>query len=273
MSDPREVPFAGRDAVPGPGEEMQVTAGVTALLRAPGGPRERELLFGETFRVLEREGAHAYGMAGRDGYCGWVALADLGAGDRGHGCGRGARDLCQGHAEGFGDRAGADAVLRRPGGGDGAGREMGADRHARGRGLAAGGASAAGGGALDRSGRGGELFLGTPYLWGGNSGRGIDCSGMVQAAYLACGVPCPGDSDQQEARLGDAIPAEAEVQRGDLFFWPGHVAVAADAERLIHANGHAMMVCYEGLRACVARIAAAEGKPVTRRRRVTLPRG
>ena len=117
-----------------------------------------------------------------------------------------------------------------------------------------------------------ELFLGTPYLWGGNSGRGIDCSGLVQAAFLACGVPCPGDADQQEARLGDAIPAEAEVRRGDLFFWTGHVAIAADADTLIHANGHAMMVCYEGLRACVARIAAAEGKPVTRRRRVTLPR-
>jgi cell wall-associated NlpC family hydrolase len=111
-----------------------------------------------------------------------------------------------------------------------------------------------------------EMFLGTPYLWGGNSRAGIDCSGLVQAAFLACAIPCPGDSDLQAKTVGTELPADAPLRRGDLIFWKGHVAMVADSHRLIHANGHAMATVYEPTAAALDRIAAT-GTPVLIRRR------
>jgi cell wall-associated NlpC family hydrolase len=115
-----------------------------------------------------------------------------------------------------------------------------------------------------------ERFLGTPYLWAGNTGDGIDCSGLVQAAFLACGIDCPGDSDLQAARLGAEVAPDAPVRRGDLFFWKGHVAMARDPETLIHANAYRMAVTHEPLEQAVDRIAAQGDGPVTLRRRVPL---
>ncbi len=112
-----------------------------------------------------------------------------------------------------------------------------------------------------------QLFFGAPYLWGGNTPRGIDCSGLVQSALLACGIDCPGDSDLQEA-LGAALPAEAPLRRGDLLFWAGHVAICVDAEVLIHANAHHMAVAYEPIGAAIRRIEAQGDGPVTSRRRL-----
>jgi cell wall-associated NlpC family hydrolase len=115
-----------------------------------------------------------------------------------------------------------------------------------------------------------ERFLGTPYLWGGNSAAGIDCSGLVQAACLACGIACPGDSDMQAA-LG--VAAEGPPRRGDLLFWKGHVALVRDAETLIHANAHHMAVTVEGIEAATARIAAQGHGPVTAHRRLGMGQG
>jgi cell wall-associated NlpC family hydrolase len=112
-----------------------------------------------------------------------------------------------------------------------------------------------------------ELFLGAPYLWGGNGSDGLDCSGLVQAALLACGVPCPGDSDQQEERVGRPLAEGEPLRRGDLVFWKGHVAMALDAARLIHANAGAMAVAVEALDRAVVRIGAqGDGCPTSRRR-------
>ncbi|MCF6444464.1 C40 family peptidase [Nereida sp. MMG025] len=113
-----------------------------------------------------------------------------------------------------------------------------------------------------------QLHFGTPYLWGGNSVFGIDCSGLVQAALVACDISCPGDSDLQEGQLGVALSQEAALQRGDVMFWKGHVGMMVDAETLIHANAHHMAVSYEPIANAIVRIEAQGGGAVTARKRL-----
>lgn len=113
-----------------------------------------------------------------------------------------------------------------------------------------------------------DKFLHAPYLWGGKTSCGVDCSGLVQIAMQACGIECPRDSDMQEASLGEALPTSHEnVLRGDLLFWPGHVAMVRDAKSIIHANAHAMAVAIEPLEIALARIAQS-GAPLRSVRRV-----
>jgi cell wall-associated NlpC family hydrolase len=110
-----------------------------------------------------------------------------------------------------------------------------------------------------------ERFLGTSYLWGGKTSLGLDCSGLVQVALTACGIPCPRDSDMQEQTLGTRIASAADysnLARGDLLFWKGHVAVVRDEETLVHANAFHMAVVIEPVGVAIARIAAA-GSEVT----------
>lgn len=90
-------------------------------------------------------------------------------------------------------------------------------------------------------------FIGTPYLWGGNSRWGLDCSGLVQNTLLACAIPCPGDSDLQQGAFGPALPQGSARKRGDLLFWKGHVALVHDAHTMIHANAHHMMTRLENI--------------------------
>jgi cell wall-associated NlpC family hydrolase len=112
-----------------------------------------------------------------------------------------------------------------------------------------------------------ERFLGTPYLWGGKTGLGLDCSGLVQVALDACGIRCPRDTDMQVAALGEAV-ADGSRRRGDLIFWKGHVAIARDEKTMVHANAFHMAVAIEPIEDAVARIRATAGK-VTSVRRLT----
>ncbi|MGA7490325.1 MAG: NlpC/P60 family protein [Xanthobacteraceae bacterium] len=110
-----------------------------------------------------------------------------------------------------------------------------------------------------------ERFLGAPYLWGGKTSLGLDCSGLVQVALAACGMPCPRDSDMQEAALGESLQPPLDfstLRRGDLMFWKGHVAVVRDAATLVHANAFHMAVAFEPIREAIARVRAA-GSEVT----------
>lgn len=108
-------------------------------------------------------------------------------------------------------------------------------------------------------------FIETPYLWGGRSGFGIDCSGLVQLSMLLAGKAAPRDSDMQAARLGAPIGPE-DLRRGDLVFWKGHVGIMEDGETLLHANGHTMSVARENLDAAIERIGWLYERPTGYRR-------
>lgn len=238
----------------------QVTVPVIDLCRTPDGPRDRQLIFGDTVVLLSISGTWCYVQADKDGYCGYVKSPALGAVSQ------------PSHKV----SAPATHIYERP---DFKSPDV----------LALSFASQ-----LNVTGQIGKfaqtdagfvplihlaevstyskdpatiaaLFLGTPYLWGGNSRWGIDCSGLVQAACLACAIPCPGDTDQQQV-IGK--PATGTYQRNDLLFWQGHVALVAGADTLIHANAHSMSVTYEPIVVAIKRISDQGGGPITAHRRI-----
>ena len=241
------------------------TAPATGIHRAPDAGSEQmdQLLFGESFDVLEEEAnGWVWGQARRDGYVGFVRAADLGPPapapthrvaairtyafegpsikSRALGC-YSINSLVHVEAE--------EGRLSRV---TGAGW-MTSDH------LSPIGVFEADPAAIA------ERFLGAPYLWGGRESIGCDCSGLVQAAFFACGRACPRDTDQQAA-LGAEIGRQA-FGRGDLVFWKGHVAMGLDDQRIVHANGHHMATFIEPLDEAIARIAAAGyGEPTGYRR-------
>jgi cell wall-associated NlpC family hydrolase len=108
-------------------------------------------------------------------------------------------------------------------------------------------------------------FVETPYLWGGRTGFGLDCSGLVQLSMMMTGRPVLRDTDMQRETIGAEI-GRGDLRRGDLVFWKGHVAIMSDAETMIHASGFTMDVSHEGLDDAIWRIEPMYGLPLVYRR-------
>ena len=239
-------------ATPAP---RRVTASVAGLRGGPTGGLDKELLFGQAFHVLETHAGQCFGFDPVDGYVGYIREAALGpwrvpthrtsAASHIYSApdiksptvqrlSAAAQLTCTGQDNSFLQTEGGwvpaqhlcpiDTVENDP-------------------------VTVA------------EHFLHTPYLWAGNSSFGIDCSGLTQMALLRCGIPCPRDSDQQQAAFPETT---GPLQRGDLIFWKGHVGLLRDANTLIHANAHHMAVAVEPLDQAIARIARKEFGEVTK---------
>ncbi len=277
MNDRRLTPANGRVAASHLRGQIQAesfTHGTTAqviqfqagLYATPEGALDRQLLFGDDVTVFESHGGWSFVQSAKDGYCGYVPAVSL------------AEPVAATHAvclrqthiyppAGFK----APPLLRLPFGARvcvtgqsgnwteiawSGGTGILPQTHLRD--LAASLRDPAGTAAL---------FLGTPYLWAGNTGDGIDCSGLVQAACLAAGLPCRGDSDQQAQTLGTVIDDADPLRRNDLLFWNGHVALVESPQTMIHATAFAMAVIREDIASAIARIhAAGDGEIIARRR-------
>ena len=244
------------------GEALQVALPLADLLASPNGARDRQLWLGDGFTVIDRDQGHAFGFATKDGHCGWLAedaLTEL-------------QPLTHWVASRATHLYSAPKV-QAP---DPVPLPMGARLSVTGRtgkwaetpiGLVPASHLLPLGHWLTDPVAVAETLLHTPYLWGGNSRAGLDCSGLVQGTHLACGITLPGDADLIE-NVGRALRDDEDLQRGDLIFWKGHVAMIVDEARLIHANGYTMSVAYEGIAEAIARIFAADGLPITSRRRL-----
>jgi len=272
MMDRRTTPFSGRVAHTSlkgeisasftEGDVAQIILPLADLLDKPDGARDRQLLLGASVTVIDREKGHVFVRSDRDGYCGWMAEKYVGRGpEPTHWVAAPATHLYFEPVVQAKEKAGLSLGSR----------------------LAVTGAW----GAWANTPHGfvpmchlrpldhfapdpvsvAESLLGTPYLWGGNSRFGLDCSGLVQVAFHACGHDCPGDSDLQMAMGRGLIPGDG-LKRGDLVFWKGHVALVVNADVLIHANGHTMSVSYEGIGEAISRISAGGGGLVQARQRI-----
>lgn len=245
------------------GTPARITAPVADLCPTPGGPRDRQVIWGEAVTVYETHAGYAFVQADKDGYVGYLRTDHIGeARQATHAVCTPATHLYEGESLksadlahlSFGSRvtvtAERDKMWETPDGYIPKGH------------LQPLGQTSSDPAAVAR------LFLGVPYLWGGNSILGIDCSGLVQAALVACGIPCPGDSDLQRAALGRDLAPDAPPTRGDLYWWAGHIGILVDPDTLLHANAHHMATVCEPLDAAIARIKAQGDGDVLRRARL-----
>ena len=260
------------------GRPARAKAPVTGVHIRPDfeSPRETEILFGETARIFEIADGWAWLQMDRDDYVGYAKAIGFDIGDA---TGDGSTDAGPTH------RVGVRETLVFASNDVRSMRNMNLPRNAQ-------VSCRAPSGLLTELTTGGwivtahlaelgvmaedfvtvaESYVGAPYLWGGCSPSGIDCSALVQMACLAAGLPCMRDSDMQAATLGTPVdPGEANgrLQRGDLVFWKGHVGIMQDGEHLLHANGTHMTTLSERLDVVAARTEATYGRKITCVRRL-----
>ncbi|MND30124.1 Gamma-D-glutamyl-L-lysine endopeptidase [compost metagenome] len=254
------------------GTLMQVSASVVDLRSEPrpdSGP-QTQIIFGDMVRVFEEQDGWSWVQAERDGYTGYVSSASLEkpTADATHmvivprtfiypgsdlrfphtkALSLGSRVRIIGSAE----TRGTQYALLENGEALIAGHLAPLDQHAADYVAIA------------------ETLLHTPYLWGGTSGFGIDCSGIVQLSMWVSGRKVLRDSDMQQNTLGEIVEPDddySNLKRGDLVFWKGHVAICASPDMLIHASGHTMTVTLEPLRDAIKRIAYLYDLPTLIRR-------
>ena len=243
------------------GEKFSIAMGRTSLRVRPtdDAAQDSELLFGEVFTVYDRSGGWAWGQAANDLYVGYVKEGALAAPFATQAkvsallapvfpqadLKTPVRDLLPMNA--------AVPVLER----SGEYVRIGDGRYLHQRHL----------GPVEKDFVAvAEHFLGAPYVWGGKTAAGLDCSGLIQAALQATGKAAPRDTDMMEKALGDAVSL-SDLRRGDLIFWKGHMGVMLDETRLLHANAFHMAVAIELLADAIARIEKVAG-PVTSVRRL-----
>ena len=244
---------------------MQVSAPAAPLRRHPADDAEQEsrLLFGERFDVLLERDGYSFGQAARDAYVGWVPSEAL----------SGPPLMPTHRVKVLRTYAFSQANIKTTPVGLYSLNALVTIEETDGRFARAARAGwfmaehlAPIGSGFETDAAGVALsFLGAPYLWGGRESLGLDCSGLIQQALNVCGVACPRDTDMQ-AKIGQAI-GPADLTRGDLVFWKGHVGMMLDEGRMVHANGHHMATVVEPLAEAIARIqAAGYGPPTTYRR-------
>jgi len=240
-------------------QAMHCALASTAIRREPDPAAEQldQLLFGESFHVLETGRGWGWGQAGRDGYVGHVLLADL---ESGVVAATHRVSALRAYAFSRPDLKSRPLALLSLGALVAVEAEEGKFVKAEGSGWISAVQLAPIGQVETDPAAVAERFLGAPYQWGGRESLGVDCSGLVQQALHACGRACPRDSDQQQA-LGRPVEA-ADLARNDLVFWKGHVGMMFDAQRLLHANAFHMQVQIEPLDEAVVRI----GDPLALRR-------
>ena len=251
------------------GAKKRIVAPIAALRRAPGrdAAQETEALHGETIVVYEDKDGWAWGQLERDGYVGYIAASALGAlATATHRI-----DALRSHAY-PGPSIKSPPVLALPFAARIAVVATTGDFGVTADGLHFWTRHLA---PLDRTVPDfvavAERFIGAPYLWGGRTPQGVDCSGLAQTALAAAGTGAPRDSDQQERQLGVAIDfgeSLDNLRRGDLVFWKGHVGIMRDAEHLLHANGWHMSVVSERLSDVRDRVKQKAYGPITSVRRL-----
>jgi cell wall-associated NlpC family hydrolase len=247
------------------GRTAQVSLGVIGLHATPASDTglQTQLLFGEIFTIYDRKGEWVWGQAALDSYVGYARVEGFAAPvPSTHRVASLATPLlfAPDVKKGARDMLPMNAKLALAESGEGFVR------------LADGSYAFAGhlaplGTVVSDWVSVAERFNGVPYLWGGKTAGGIDCSGLVQTALEAGGIKSPRDTDMMELQLGRVIAHDAQLMRGDLIFWKGHVGLMLDSERIIHANGFAMQVSIEPLAEVRERTLAREGLPIRTIRR------
>jgi cell wall-associated NlpC family hydrolase len=242
-------------------EPARIIAPVVDLCRHPDGPRDRQLIFGETVKIVNVSDDWRLIQADKDGYCGYVPFAALGkVQDATHKVTAPATHVYDAPSMKSPDRLMLSFGSQVTALAETAGFIETDVGHIPRQHLHRLPVTAKDPAAIA------ALFIGSPYLWGGNSRSGIDCSGLVQAALLACGIPCPGDSDQQKT-LGVPLNDPDSLRRNDLIFWKGHVAIVTAPDQIIHANAGYMSTVYEPLADALIRIETqGDGRPTGFRR-------